>query len=125
MSFLEVTTRTLKCLPERVTLVADASAFEVATIRQGVVICFATWSGPAHMALQAYTEKLNDLPPHIPVWVLNVDPLTPEHHAQFGWVQHGNGETFFYNHGVLLDRLLHPSGDCTASFAAKWQSCFA
>lgn len=125
MSFVEVTAQTLKCPPERVTLVEDSSAFEVGAIRQGVVICFATWSGPAHVALRAYTERLNDLPPHIPVWVLDVDTLKPEIYAQFGWVQHGNGETFFYDDGVLVDRLLHPAGDCAASFTAKWQACFA
>ena len=115
----------MKCPPERVTLVEDSSAFDVGAIRQGVVICFATWSGSAHMALKAYTEKLNDLPTHIPVWVLDVDTLRPDIYAQFGWVQHGNGETFFYNQGVLVDRLLHPAGDYAASFAARWQASFA
>ena len=125
MSLLEATARILKCPPERVTLVEDSSAFDVGAIRQGVVICFASWSGPAHMALRAYTEKLNDLPTHIPVWVLDVDTLVPVNYAQFGWVQHGNGETFFYNHGVLVERLLNPASDYAANFAAKWQACFA
>ena len=125
MSLLEATARILKCPPERVTLVEDSSAFDVGAIRQGVVICFASWSGPAHMALRAYTEKLNDLPTHIPVWVLDVDTLVPVTYAQFGWVQHGNGETFFYNHGVLVERLLNPASDYAANFAAKWQACFA
>jgi hypothetical protein len=125
MSFLEATARILKCPPERVTLVEDSSAFDVGAIRQGVVICFAMWSGPAHVALKAYTEKLSDLPTHIPVWVLDVDTLRPDIYVQLGWVQHGNGETFFYNHGVLVDSQLNPAGDCAAIFVAKWQACFA
>ncbi len=60
-----------------------------------------------------------------PVWVLNVDTLTPEIHARLGWALHGYGETFFFNHGVQVDSQLHLAGDYAASFAAKWQASFA
>ena len=124
MSFLETASKCLKCPAERVGLVEDSSRFDPSTIRDGVVIFFAEWSAPAHVALKSVTEKLPHLKQDIPVWILNLDTLTTQIDYKFHGAKHGNGETFFFRGGVQIDRLLYLHGDHGENFRFKCEQCF-
>jgi hypothetical protein len=124
MAFSETATKCLNCSHERVVLIEDSSTFDVGAVRNGVVIFFAAWSAPSHVALQAYSAKLNELNPKVPVWVLNVDTLTREIDSKFDGAKHGYGEAFFFKDGLQVDRLLRLDGDYASNFAVKWQASF-
>jgi hypothetical protein len=124
MQFLEAVSKCLNCPAHRVNLIEDSSTFDLSTVRNGVVIFFATWSAPAHVALKAYTAKLSDLRQDIPVWILNVDTLTAEVDEKFRAAKHGYGETLFFQRGVQVDELLFSNGNFGENFRLKWKRTF-
>ena len=105
-------------------LIEDSSAFDVAAIHRGVIILFAAWSAPSHVALQAYSARLNQLKREVPVWVLNVDTLTREIDSKLDGPKHGCGEAFFFKDGLQVDRLPRLDRDPASNFAAKWHASF-
>jgi hypothetical protein len=124
MSFLETASKCLRCPAERVILIEDSSKFDPSSIRDGVVIIFAVWSGPAHMLLKAFTEELSHNKQDIPVWILDIDTLTNAVIEKFRGALHGNSETFFFRDGIQADQILRGDGDFRENFRLKWQHLF-
>jgi hypothetical protein len=125
MPFLEAASECLRCSAKRVNLVEESSKFDLSAVKDGVVIFFAAWSGPAHVALKALTEQLRYLKQDIPVWVLNVDTLTVQVDEKFLGAKHGYGETFFFREGFQVGPLLRLHADFGESFRLKWQEVFS
>ena len=124
MAFLETATKCLKSPHDRIQLVEDSSKFDPSTIRDGVVIFFAAWSAPAHMALESFTERLSEIRSEVPVWILNVDTLTTSVDEKFGGAKHGYGETFFFRGSVQMDQLLSLEGNYGENSRTKLTKVF-
>lgn len=74
MEFTRRVLRYLACPHERITPIEghpDPRLYK----ETGVVIVFAPWSGPACVALKAYSGQLPSLKPEVPVWVVDIDTL--------------------------------------------------
>lgn len=108
MKFTTAVMRYLACPPERIVVIQGRPDPRLYT-GTGVVIVFATWSGPACFALKAYSGQLPSLESKIPVWVVDIDALEESDFTRFG-TGYGNGETFFFRKGVQVDSLLRPVG---------------
>ena len=124
MLFNEIASKCLRCPAARVNLIEDASKFNPAKVWNGVVIFFAVWSAPAHVALKSYTERIAHLKQNIPVWILNIDTLTEEVDQKFPGPKHGYGETYFFRAGVQAHQLFSLEGNYADRFQAKWEEFF-
>lgn len=86
--------------------VAQFNQLELATITQGVLFVFATWSGTAVVSFRLLCEALSGIPEaKFPIIVINADGFDFDAFKKaFGELPQGKGEAFWIKGGQILFR---------------------
>ena len=88
---------------ERIHLVQDITDFQLSTVRRGIVIIFAAWSGQAVLALQRLTRCLAARDESFDFIVVDIESMTTQEMKKwFGREFHGHGETLWIRDGQVV-----------------------
>lgn len=117
----------LRCPVERVQIIENCGAFDLSTMKDGVIILLALWSGPSVIAIAHYTSTLADpeleLDPEIPVYIGDIDTLTNDQAlilSPRGTC--GVGEAAFFKNGVSEANMVGMNQQ--VKFVETWRSLF-
>lgn len=105
--FTALMQRTLPLPGSRTRIVAAFSKSDFLDVDRGVLVVFARWSAPAHVALKTLTRVLAELGDDAPVlYVADHDALAEDMQDVLGGLLHGYAETFWVCRGAILSMLL-------------------